>query len=102
MRKYNRRILDVECGTFTPLIFSVYGGAGPEAQSFIKLLCNKISYKTKQNYNDVMKYFRVKLSYLIRRLVLLCIRGSRTVNVKNIVSIDTEDISYHCFASKLT
>ena len=101
-RKYNRRILDVECGTFTPLIFSVYGGAGPEAQSFIKLLCNKISYKTKQNYNDVMKYFRVKLSYLIRRLVLLCIRGSRTVNVKNIVSIDTEDISYHCFASKLT
>ena len=42
-RKYNGRIMNVEGGTFTPLIFSVYGGAGPEAQSFIKLLCNKVA-----------------------------------------------------------
>lgn len=100
-RKYNDRIMNVEGGTFTPLIFSVYGGVGPEAHRFIKLLCNKISYKHKQNYNDTIKYFRCKLAFLLRRLVLLCIRGSRTTNVKNIVSFDTDDIEYHCFASKL-
>ena len=29
-RNYNRRIMNIENGTFTPLVFSVFGGMGKE------------------------------------------------------------------------
>ena len=97
---YNERILNIEHGSFTPLIFTVTGGIGPQARTFIRLLCNKISYKTRQNYNNVTNFFKCRLSFLIRKVVLLCLRGSRTVCTKNIISDDV-DYEYCCFASKL-
>ena len=97
---YNDRIMKIEHGTFTPLVFSINGGMGQEAHRYHKLLCDKISYKKRQNYTDVMNYFRCKLSFLIKKLSLLCIRGSRTVHTKNIMNID-DDFEYLCFASKL-
>ena len=36
--QYNPRIIQIEKGSFTPLIFSCTGGAGPEAAKFIKEL----------------------------------------------------------------
>ena len=53
-RSYNDRIQNVEHGTFTPLIFSINGGMGPEAQRYHKLLFNKISYKNDQKYSDIV------------------------------------------------
>ena len=35
-REYNGRILQVEHGTFTPLVFSTFGGLGYECNRFIK------------------------------------------------------------------
>ena len=35
-RKYNKRILEVEKATFTPLVFSTMGGMGKEAEKFTK------------------------------------------------------------------
>ena len=37
--KYNDRIMNVEHGTFTPLVFTVNGSAGPEAETFHKQIC---------------------------------------------------------------
>ena len=53
---YNERILEVEHGTFAPLIFSVTGGAGPETQVFIKILCDKITRKNNQSYPCVVNH----------------------------------------------
>ena len=53
-RKYNDRILQVEHGTFTPLIFTNFGGIGVEGSNFYKKIadCNQCSnfmdsYQTK-------------------------------------------------------
>ena len=35
-RNYNRRIMNIEHGTFTPLVFSVSGGMGKECSMFHK------------------------------------------------------------------
>ena len=39
-RTYNRRILEVEKATFTPLVFSTTGGMGKEAEKFHKRLAS--------------------------------------------------------------
>jgi len=100
---YNERILHVEHGSFTPLIFSVTGGMGVQAKTFAKILCDKIAYKKRQEYSDVMSMFRCKLSFLIQKMVLLCIRGSRSKNNKNsnIELSNIDDFEYGCFESKL-
>ena len=97
---YNERIIEVEQGTFAPLIFSVTGGMGPEALFFTRLLCDKIAHKTKQEYSCVTNFFKCKLSFLIRKLVLLCIRGSRKIKQTE-SNISESDFEFGCFASKL-
>ena len=44
-RTYNERILQVEKGSFTPLIFSTTGGMGPECARFHKRVAELISSK---------------------------------------------------------
>ena len=97
---YEDRIINIEHGSFIPLIFTVTGGMGPQAQTFFKLLCHKTAYKLKQNYSDVCSFMRCKLSFLLKRLSLLCIRGSRNVQTKSVVDFDN-DFEFNCFASKL-
>ena len=38
MRKYNHRILMVEKGSFTPLVYTTFGGWGPQATRYHKRL----------------------------------------------------------------
>ena len=101
---HDRLAIDLtdEHGSFVPLIFSVTGGMGKRAQNFSKLLCDKISFKTRQRYSDVVNFYRCRLSFLIRKMVLLCIRGSRKTRCNKIESnIDENDFEYGCFESKL-
>ena len=77
-RQYNNRIMNVEHGTFTPLVFSVTGVMGKECSTFHKHIAEKIAAKTEQRYNDVISVIRCKLSFLILRSALLCVRGSRS------------------------
>ena len=98
IRANNDRILNVEHRTFVPLIFSTSGGMGHQAETFVKLLCNKISTKNNLKYDEVINVFRCRLSFIIRRLVLLCIRGTRKAAPK--IENDLDD-GFVCFASKL-
>ncbi len=90
--EYNVRIMEVEHGTFTPLIFSVKGVMGPECQSFHKILAGKISEKTGERYDEVTRMIRVKLSFKIMKSALKCVRGSRSL-YKN-VSEDVDDFGF--------
>ena len=78
-RNYNKRIIQVEHGTLTPLVFTTSGAMGHECQKFHKELAVKISVKNGDRYDDVMRYIRVKISFLILKAQLLCLRGSRTI-----------------------
>ena len=77
-RHYNHRIMNIEHGTFTPLVFSVTGVMGKECSMFHKHMAEKISKKTEEKYSDIINVLKCKLSFLILRASLLCIRGSRT------------------------
>ena len=77
-RQYNNRIMNIEHGTFTPLVFSITGVMGKECSRFHKHMADKISKKNEEKYSDVVNVIKCKLSFLILRASLLCIRGSRT------------------------
>ena len=63
--------------TFTPLVFSCYGGMAYECNAFYKRLASLLAEKKNQQITVVTSWLRTKLSFSILRLMLLCIRGSR-------------------------
>ena len=48
-RTYNERIIQVEKGSFTPIVVSTFGGMGQEAESFHKRLAQLISEKRNES-----------------------------------------------------
>ena len=82
-RSYNERIIRVEHGSFTPLVFSATGGMGRECAKFYKRLGEMISDKRKMNNSIVMGWIRRKLSFCLMRSVIRCVRGTRNIYTKN-------------------
>ena len=77
-REYLDRVLQVEHGSFTPLIFGTNGGLGNECSRFLKELAQKLCIKTENDYPNVMTWLRTRISMEITRSSLLCLRGSRS------------------------
>ena len=73
----NRRVLEIEHGSFTPLVFGSNGAMGRECAIYHKLLAQKISLKEDKPYSIVMSWIRTKLSISLIKSALLCLRGSR-------------------------
>ena len=76
-RCYNERVLQVENGTFTPLVFSVHGGMSPECKVFYKRLSQLLSEKRNENYASVATWVRTRTSFALLRYALMCLRGTR-------------------------
>ena len=74
---YNKRVIEVEHGSFTPLVFSTSGGMGKEALKYHKRLAALIASKRNESYGDVMAYIRRKLRFSILRTSLIAVRGTR-------------------------
>ena len=77
-RKYLQRILNVEMGSFTPLVLGTNGGMGKECQRFLKELAVKIATKNDEPYATTMKWLRTLIYFEIVKLVHLSIRGLRS------------------------
>ena len=84
-KHYNQRVIQIEHGTFTPLIFTPYGGAGREADNFIKRLALKIANKKGIHNSIITNWLRTKLSFELMRAGLLCVRGTRVPYYKPLV-----------------
>ena len=91
--------MEVEHGTFTPLIFTIHESTSTECTIFHNNLDEKIANKTGEEYSKVSTLIRCKLSFLILRAALPCLRGSRTVN--NQLSIINDDLNLTCDIAKL-
>ena len=76
-RKYQQRVLDVEMGSFTPLVFGTNGGMGYECQRFLKHLADKLVQKDGEPYNNVINWLRTVISFELLRSVHACVRGTR-------------------------
>ena len=77
-REYLHRVIEVEHGTFTPLILGTNGGVGKECKLFLKNLADRLAKKDDEKYGTIMTYLRTKLSFEVVKSALLCVRGSRT------------------------
>ena len=74
---YNERVLQIENGTFTPLVISVFGGMVNECKTFFKILSSLLSEKRLENLATVVIWVRKRVWFALLRSVLLCVRGSR-------------------------
>ena len=89
-RNYRERVLNVERGSFTPIIFTTTGGVGPEAQRHHKRIAQLIALKRKDEYSSIIQYIRTRLRFNLLRSILVAIRGERgkSVRAKPISSIE--------------
>ena len=77
VKKYNSRVITVEKGTFTPLVYSTFGGWGPQARRYHKRLAEMISKRKNEEYHYVINHIRLKVRFALLRSVLIAIRGER-------------------------
>ena len=82
MRKYNSRVITVEGGSFTPLIYTTFGGMGPQATKYHKRLAEKIAHKRNEDYHHVMNHMRTRIRFSLLRSVLVAVRGERGKKAK--------------------
>ena len=75
--KYNNRVLTVEKGSFTPLVYSTFGGWAPQAVRYHKRLAELVANKRNENYKDVINHMRTRVRFALLRSVLISIRGER-------------------------
>ena len=83
-RKYNDRIIEVEHGSFTPLVFTCFGGMSREYSRFYAHAAEKIADKRKLNKSIVSAWLKTRLNFSLIRSMLLCIRGSRSIYISHI------------------
>ena len=77
-REYGERVLKVEHGTFTPLVFSCLGGMSIECSHFFNKLSDMIAEKRNISVSKARTWVRTKLSFSLVRSTHMCLRGSRT------------------------
>ena len=77
-REYERRVLEVEHGTFTPLVLSTSGGWGPSATVAFRRLAGLIATKHNQAYSTTLQFIRCKISFSLIDSASMCLRGPRS------------------------
>ena len=91
--KYAQRVLQVEHGTFTPLVFSCFGGMSRECSAFYNKVSEKLADKRNISTSDATCYIRTRINFSLIRSLVLCIRGSRSVRKDNSSSVAETDIA---------
>ena len=72
-------MLDIEHGTFTPLIFTTTGGMGKECSSYHSRLAELIAIKKgAEDYAKTISWIRARTSFALLRSALICLRGTRS------------------------
>ena len=83
-RNDNRRIMNIEHGTFTLLVFSVSGAMGKECSVFHKHVAERLEIKTGEGYEKIISAIRCNLSFLILKSTLICVGGRQSHKLKTI------------------
>ena len=81
-RTYNERIIQIEKGSFTPIVMSTFGGMGLEGERYHKRIAELISIKRNEPYPSVIEYIRTRLRFCLLKSVLMSLRGVRGKVVK--------------------
>ncbi len=76
-RKYCQRVIEVDHGTFSPLVCASTGSVDEEFAVVLKVLAHKVAAKTNQRYAHVIGLLRCELSFSLMRSAIRMLRGSR-------------------------
>ena len=69
--------MDIEKGTFTPLIFGATGGLARECSIFLSKFTERLADKRKSRKGDIIAGIRRKIAFVLIRSVVSCLRGER-------------------------
>ena len=94
-RKYEPRVIEVEKGSFTPVVLATSGGMGPEAENLIQRLADKIAEKTSERRSQILSHLRTKLRFALLRCTLVALRGVRGKMKKGEETNGYENISFN-------
>ena len=78
-QKSNESILQAENGSFTPLVFSVNGGLGNEANKCYSRIAKKLAEKRDKPYSVMTSWIRKKISFSMMKSIIICIRVSHSI-----------------------
>ena len=70
--------MQVDLGTFSPLVFSIYGGMGRQCEDFYSRMSEILAEKPAIHKSVMMHWIRSKLCYELLKSCLLCLQGSRS------------------------
>ena len=76
-------MLEIEHGTFTPLVMDTNGGMGKECTTFLTSLAQQLAEKQNEEDGIIVSWIRACLSFEILKSAILCVRGSRAPFRKN-------------------
>ncbi|CAH3175240.1 unnamed protein product, partial [Porites lobata] len=77
-RQYAERVMEIEQGTFTPLVFTITGGIADDCVKYHGRLAELIANKKGESYLIAISWIRAKVSFAIVRSAILCLRDSRS------------------------
>ena len=75
---YEKRVLEVKHGSFTPLVFSSVGGIGQAATVRYQQLVSLLAEKHGQSYLKTVSWIQCMLNFSLLRSCITCIRGSHS------------------------
>ena len=70
--------MEIEQGTFTPLVFTTTGRMADECVKYHSRLAELIANKKGESYSSAISWIRAEVSFAIVRFVILRLRGSRS------------------------
>ena len=74
---YNTRIMEVDHGSFTSLVFTVAGGMGTEGRAFYSRLETLLLLKNGIGKSKVTSWIRSKVNFALLRSMFRCLGGFR-------------------------
>ena len=73
-KAYNDRVMQVEHGSFTPLVMSAAGGMTRECSKFYSRLSEMIAEKRKECYSLIAAWVRRKICFSLIKSIGMCLR----------------------------
>jgi len=77
-RAYERRIIEVEHGSFTPIVLSTSGGWGPSPTVAFRRLASLQADKLAQPYSRTLGPLRCRIAFTLLDSLIMCLRGARS------------------------
>ena len=75
-RHYEDRVINVEHGCFTPLVFSTAGGCGPAAKVVFNRLASLLASKWDTSYSKIISWIRWKIGFALQHSAIMYLRGT--------------------------